>query len=159
MKAPLGQWGIEDFVRERCEHRLRRNPSDAKAQELLERMADLTSAEQVQEAMRLEHGYVIPVMQGRVWGVEELSLAKVTVPHPRHLQGAMDEPNYYADLDLSQPIGILLYERGQYRLLDGYHRLAALRKKEEVSKALFVVGVGREIAVETEAENSLDREI
>ena len=159
MKAPLREWGVEDFVRERCERRLRRNPQDVKAQELLERMADLTPAEQVQEAMRLEHGYVIPVMQGRVWGVEELPLDRVTVPHPRHLQDAMDEPNHYADLNLSQPIGILLHERGQYRLLDGYHRLAALRQKEGVSKALFVVGVGREIAMETEVENSLEREI
>lgn len=130
------------FTQDRCRRLLARRPNNADARRLLETCSTYGPDELLAACMRMEHGDRGDDLRGARWRLVKVPIADVVVPNPQHLRAAEAEPDYYPDLDLRYPVGLLRLRLRKYFLLDGYHRLAHMRHLDPEMTAQYLVLCG-----------------
>jgi hypothetical protein len=89
-----------------------------------------TNKEKLFVALECEYGYVLDeVKEIDEWNIIEIENNEVSIGQMEHYQ-KMDQKivKSYADFDL--PRCVLFFKDGKYKLIDGYHRLAANNEKK-----------------------------
>jgi hypothetical protein len=93
----------------------------------------LNDNEAVEHVLRLEYGHLLPKLENRIWVDTKVYLGDVFISQPRHFDNLNKEQleYYYKNISLSAgPIAICLQDGDKYRLVDGYHRIAAATKMQ-----------------------------
>ncbi len=146
------------FVRDRCQRLLARQPDHVFASTLLSLADALPTDRLLAACMRMEHSGRGQDLTGARWGLVEIPIADIVIPNPHHMRAVENEPDYYVDLDLRQPVGLVRLRSGRYFLLDGYHRLAHLLRQDPNLTVPYLATDGWLQTIQTSGPNTLNDE-
>lgn len=89
--------------------------------------------DQVDYLLTDEYGYLLPELSGGEWVMQEVALKYLIIPNEQYSKNLAKEiiDDYLYQLEQGRElIGGLFLPKGEYfRLIDGYHRLSALKQK------------------------------
>lgn len=105
--------------------------SDLEAEYALFKTKKMT--DQIDYLLNDEYGFLLPELSGGEWILQEVPLKSLIIPNEKHSKNLAKEiiDDYLSQLEQGRDlIGGLFLPRGEYfRLIDGYHRLSALKQK------------------------------
>lgn len=89
--------------------------------------------DQIDYLLTDEYGYLLPELSSGEWVLKEVELKHLIIPNEKYSKSLAKEiiDDYIIQLEQGRElIGGLFLPRGEYfRLIDGYHRLSALKQK------------------------------
>lgn len=92
-------------------------------------MAEIS--DMVQFLLEKEYGHVLDKLKDKEYSVEAVDRSQIVFPQDNHQSRVSQEDLSYVDSYRSSDIaGICLKELDRYRVIDGYHRLTHLTKKQ-----------------------------
>lgn len=91
----------------------------------LEELEAMGPSEQVEQALKVEYGYLIPDVQNCNFEIVKVDPKNIHVGQMDHFVHSQREA-YPFVVDLQSPIGLAVPTIDGYRLVDGFHRLAKI---------------------------------
>lgn len=87
---------------------------------------------QINELLNDEYGYLLPEISGGQWEVLEVTLGQLIMPNEKYVKVLAKEiiDDYTNQLSSGKELigGLYLPKNNYFRLIDGYHRLSALKQ-------------------------------
>lgn len=115
-----------------------------KSQEVEEeagKLLALTDNKKIERALTLEYGFLLEELERREWLVKEVAIDDLVLgqqDHYRSLDSSIVD-RYRRSRTLPYAL-VLSRDDGRYRVIDGYHRVAAARRSD-LAKVPVVVGI------------------
>jgi len=88
-------------------------------------------SDKVELILNMEYGYLLPSLIGREYFVQNIYKNQISFGQKEHLNKIqMKSIHYYSDSDYKAKIrGVVIADGNQFKLIDGYHRMAATKKE------------------------------
>ena len=88
-------------------------------------LALATSREKVEYILNLEYGYLLPEVEGLEWTVETVDKKNISYQEGHYHRVDRTVVEMYKKATYDLPRGVCLRQGERFRLIDGYHRVAA----------------------------------
>lgn len=95
----------------------------------------------VEEALLAEYGHLLPGLKNLDWSVEEIDRSTIKVPQDEYYKKMKKETLEFYGKDYKNPRAVVVAEDGKFKMVDGYHRLAATTD----AKVKVIVGRKRSV--------------
>jgi hypothetical protein len=103
--------------------------------------------DQIDYLLNDEYGYLLPELSNGEWVMQEVALKKLIIPNEQYSKNLAREiiDDYLLQLEQGRElIGGLFLPKGEYfRLIDGYHRLSALKQKYSGDHLVSIITFNR----------------
>ncbi|RDJ35190.1 MAG: hypothetical protein DWQ19_10220 [Crenarchaeota archaeon] len=90
-----------------------------------------TNRAKIEYILKLEYGHLLPEVQGKRWLIKKVDKNDVVFGQKLYHE-KLDQSVIEKYQDYPFPRGICLFQDGKYRIIDGYHRLAAGEDKVKI---------------------------
>ena len=94
----------------------------------------------VEELLKKEYGFLLPSLKGAKYSIKKVPILEIQMGSDTHYKRVCKVAlSYYKDHPMNIPQAVALkVGKNKYRLIDGYHRIAAAIQQDKVEVSLIV---------------------
>ena len=99
--------------------------------------------ERVELLLKLEYGELIDLVKDKTWSVIEINIDEVDMGNKNYFDKVLKElkvKDNYSNYDTGKIQGVVVNSSGKFRLIDGYHRIAKLKRTNYKGLVKVLVG-------------------